>query len=155
MSIEAPLSKYKRQNYWIIIAVLIGGSIWCVYDGYFNEKFAKENMRTNEAGEEIQGEWLIVNRNAPPFMVAGAIIAALRFFMVKDRKVVATETSLLTGKTEIPFKSIERINKTFFDKKGYFIVTYKEGDKEIDVKLSDRSYDNMPAILDELVRQIS
>lgn len=155
MAIEAPLSKYKRQNYWIIIAVLIGGSIWCVYDGYFNEKFAKENMRTNEAGEEIQGEWLIVNRNAPYIMIPGALLAALRFFMVKGRKVVATETTLLTGKAEIPFKSIERINKTYFDKKGYFIVTYKDGDKEIDVKLSDRSYDNMPAILDELVKQIS
>ena len=33
--------------------------------------------------------------------------------------------------------------------------TYKDGDKEVDVKLSDRSYDNMPAVLDELVKQIS
>jgi hypothetical protein len=155
MAIEAPLSKYKKQNYLIIIAVLIGGAAWCIYDGYFNEKFAEENTVKNDDGTESLGEWLIVNRYAPYFMIPGGILMALRFFMVKDKKIVAGDTSLQMGKVEISYDSIERITKTFFDKKGYFILTYKEGDKEIDVKLSDRSYDNMPAILDELVKQIS
>ncbi len=39
---------------------------------------------------------------------------------------------------------------------GYFIITYKNKDgKEINQKLSDRKYDNLPAILDHLVAKIS
>ncbi|MBW8017856.1 MAG: hypothetical protein FVQ82_16930 [Planctomycetes bacterium] len=155
MAIEAPLSKYKKQNYWIFIAVLVGLSAWCIYDGYFSEKFIEENTSKNEAGEEIQGEWLIVNRYAPYITIPGAILMAIRFFMVKDKKIVAGATSLQMGKVEIPYDSIERITKTFFDKKGYFTVTYKDGEKETDLKLSSRNYDNMQAILDELVKQIS
>jgi len=155
MAIEAPLSKYKKQNIWILVAVLLGLSVWCIEDGYFDEEFIEDNTTKNEVGEDVLGEWLIVNRYAPYVMIPGAILMAIRFFLIKDKKVVAGETSLVLPGKEIPYDSIEKINKTFFDKKGYFIVTYKEGDNEVDVKLSDRSYDNMPAVLDELVKQIS
>ena len=155
MAIEAPFSKHRRNYMLIWIAVLVGFGIYCIYDGYFNQEFIEENTIKNEAGEEKMGEWLIVNRYAPYAMIPGAIFMAIRFLMVKDKKIVAGETSLKVGSVEVPYDSIEKITKTFFDKKGYFTVTYTDGGKEVDLKLSDRNYDNMPAILDELVKQIS
>jgi hypothetical protein len=154
MAIEAPLSKYKKQNYLIIFAVLVALGGWFAYDGYFNKKFIEDHTVTTD-GVGTPDSDLAFNKKAPPFFFAGALLVGGYFLMVKGKKIVAGDTSLQVGKVEIPYDSIESINKTFFDKKGYFIITYKEGDKENDLKLSDRSYDNMPAILDELVKQIS
>ncbi len=155
MAIEAPLSKYKKQNYLIIFALLVALGGWFAYDGYLNENFIKDHTDISDTGEETPDSDLVFNRKSPPFFLAGALLVGGYFLMVRGRKIVAGDTSLQMGKVEISYDSIERITKTFFDKKGYFILTYKDGDKEIDVKLSDRSYDNMPAILDELVKQIS
>lgn len=155
MAIEAPLSKYKKQNLMIMIAVLVGLAGWFAYDGYISEKFQQEHIETNDAGEEVPDSSLAFNRKAPPFFLGAGLLGVVYFFVIKGKKVVAGEKSLIVHGKEIQYDSIEKINKTFFDKKGYFIVTYKEGVTEVDVKLSDRSYDNMPAVLDELVKQIS
>jgi hypothetical protein len=163
MAIVAPLSKYKKQNFMIFIAVLVVLGSWFGYDGYFNKTFIEDHVEKNELGEPVLDEEgntipdsdLAFNRKSPPYFFVGALLVAIRFFMVKGRKVVAGDTSLQTGNVEIPYDSIEKINKTFFDKKGYFIITYKDGENESELKLSDRSYDNMPAVLDEIVKQIS
>ena len=156
MAIEAKLSKYKRNNWLIIIVVLVGAAIWCWYDGYFNEDFIKEKTTINEAGEEVQDTWLIVNRKAPPYLIVGAIASAIYLLLIKNKKVVAAETSLITEKTEIPYDSIEKIDKTNFDSKGFFVLTYKNDQgSEQTLRLSDRTYDNLPAVLDEIVKQIT
>ena len=156
MPIEAKLSRYKRNNWVIIIVVLAGLGIWCIRDGYYNEKFIEKNTTTNEAGEEVQGEWLIVNQKAPPFLFAGAIAAAIYLFLIKGKKVIAADTSLITEKLEIPYDNIEQIDKTNFDSKGYFVLTYKDSQgSEQTLRLSDRTYDNLPAVLDEIVKQIT
>jgi hypothetical protein len=155
MAIEAPLSKYKKQNLLIMVVVLVGLAGWFIYDGYISEKFQQEHTETNEAGEEVPDSSLAFNRKAPPFFLGAGLLVVVYFFVIKGKKVVAGEKSLVLNGKEIQYDSIEKINKTFFDKKGYFILTYKEGGTEVDVKLSDRSYDNMPAVLDELVKQIS
>lgn len=155
MAIEAPLSKYKKQNLWIMIAVLLGLAGWFAYDGYISKDFQEEHTEINDAGEKVPDSSLVFNRQSPPFFLAGGLLVAGYYFLIKDRKVIAGEKSLVMPGAEIQYDSIEKINKTFFDKKGFFILTYKDGEKEVDLKLSDRSYDNMPAILDELVKQIS
>ena len=156
MAIEAPLSKYKKQNFWIGIAVLFVLGAWFGYDGYLNKSFIeKHTVTSSETGESIPDSDLNFNQKSPPYFFGGAILVALWFIMIKNKKIVAGDTSLQMGKVEIPYDSIERITKTFFDKKGYFTVTYKDGEKETDLKLSNRNYDNMQAILDELVKQIS
>ena len=77
--------------------------------------------------------------------------------MVKDRKVIAAENKLsIDGKRSVSYDSIERIDRTHFDNKGYFVITYKnESGNETDIKLSDRSYDNLKPILEELIAKIS
>jgi len=156
MAIEAKLSKYKRNNWLIIIFVFAGIAAWFAYDGYINEKFQEKNTITNEAGEKVPSSTLVFNRKSPPFFLAGAIAAAIWLFLIKDKKVIASDTSLITEKLEIPYDKIEQIDKTHFDSKGYFILTYKnpQGNEQT-LRLSDRTYDNLPAVLDEIVKQIT
>ena len=121
MAIEAPLSRYKKQNMLIIIAILIGGAGWLAYDGYKKEDFIKKHT--------IEGKpdsTLIFHQKAPPFLIAGAIGYAIYFFLVRNKKLVASENELDTGKIKIPYDAIEKINKTHFDKKGFFTITYSE-----------------------------
>ena len=152
MAIEAPLSKYKKNNLRIGIVILVGLAIWFAYDGYRNEEFIKKN--TDENGNP--NGTLVFNRKAPPYLVGAAVLLGVYLFAIKDKKVVADESSLIVGKRQIAYDSIEKIDKTHFDSKGYFVITYKDYQgADTNLTLSDGIYDNLSAVLDELVAKIS
>ena len=100
---------------------------------------------------------LVFNQKAPPFFAAAAVFFGVYLFVVKNKKLVADENELVfSAKEKISYDSIQSINKTYFDKKGFFVITHKDKHgKEINRKLSDRKYDNLAAILDHLVAKIS
>jgi hypothetical protein len=89
-------------------------------------------------------------------MTANLLFAAY-LFAVKNNKLIADENELVfSAKDKIPYDSIQKIDKTYFDKKGFFVITHKdEHGKEIDRKISERKYDNLAPILDHLVAKIS
>ena len=153
MTIEAPISKYKKTNFKIYIAVCIALAIWCAYDGYFNNKWIEEHTDTNGNPEA----YLVFNRKAPPYFIGAAVLLGAYLFAIRNKKVIADENELvLSDKKRIPYDSIQKIDKTNFDSKGFFLITYKnKDDREVNRKLSDRTYDNLAAILDELVAKIS
>jgi hypothetical protein len=153
MAIEATYSKYKKQNFIIGIILLIGLGAYCTYDGYFNERF--RDRHTSIEGKP--DSTLVFNQKAPFFCLAGAVVLAIWFGMVKDRKIVAESDGIvINGKEKLTYQSIEKIDKTYFESKGYFIVTYKnEAGKEVERRFDGRAYDNLAAILDELVAKIS
>jgi len=78
-------------------------------------------------------------------------------FAIKDKKVLADENELIiSDKERISYDYIQQIDKTYFDKKGFFVITYKDKDgKEVKRKLNERKYDNLAAILEHLVAKIS
>lgn len=153
MAIEAFVSKYKKTNLKIYIALCAGLMVWCVYDGYLNEKFREKY--TDSSGNP-QG-WLVVNRAAPPYLIGAAVLLSAYLFAIRNKKLIAVEDKLIiNAKEKIPYQAIQKIDKTNFDKKGFFIITYKDKDgNEVDRKLSDKKYDNLAAILDHLVTKIS
>lgn len=153
MAIEAPISKFKKTNIKISIAVCIALVIWCVYDAHFNEEFIKKY--TNDDGNATG--WLVINRKAPPFLIGAAVLFGLYLFSLKDKKLLADENELvINNKKSISYDSIQQINKTYFEKKGFFVITYNDkGGSEVRLRLSDRKYDNLPAILEHLVAKIS
>ena len=153
MAIEAPTSKFRKTNLKIYIALCIGLALWFAYDGYFNEKFRRKN--THDDGEP--NATLVINQKAPPFLVGAAALFGIYLFAIQDKKLVADDNELvMSTKEKIPYDSIERIDKTYFDKKGFFTVTYKnQGGNEVSRKISDRKYDNVGPILDHLVAKIS
>jgi hypothetical protein len=152
MAIEAPYSKFKKTNLKIYIAVCIVFAIWFGYDGYFNEKFRKEH-----APNGVPDGTLVFNQKSPPFFIGLAVLLGVYLFVKRNKKVIADENELIIGgKDRMSYDSILKIDKTYFKSKGYFLVTYKDKDgHEANRKLSRRTYDNLKAVLDELVAKIT
>ena len=174
MAIEAPISRFKKTNLKIYIAVCIALVIWCVYDAYFNEKFKE---KYTDADGNPQG-WLVVNRKAPLYLIGAAVLFGAYLFAIRDKKLLADENELIiSNKKRISYDSIQQIDKTHFrprtkrkfvgtpngevqvkngQPEGYFIITYKNKDgKKVNYKLSDKKYDNLAAILEHLVTKIT
>jgi hypothetical protein len=153
MAIEAPYSKYRIHNCFIIIGVFIAISGWCIYDGYMNEKWIKEH--TNDDGSPMA--YLIVNRTAPFVLLPSCLLAGAFWFLVKDKKLVGDENELIISENEkIGYDSIEKIDKTHYEKKGFFVITYKtpSGNEE-DKTISYKTYDNTKKLLEHIVSKIS
>ena len=153
MAIVAPYSKFKKTNLKIYIVFLIALALWCAYDGYINKSWIEEH--TNEDGTPMT--YLTFNRNAPYVLGAGAVILGIFLGMVSGKKLTADENELvISEKEKIPYSAIQQINKTHFESKGYFIVGYKTNDdKDAEITISSKKYDNLGAVLDELVSKIS
>ncbi len=153
MAIEAPVSKYRKNGLIIYIVVCLAASTWFAYDGYFNKKFKAEH--TGEDGKF--DSTLVFNRKAPPFGVGITVLLAAYLFAIRGKKLIADENQLVVSdKEKISYDSIQQIEKTHFDSKGYFVVTYKnKSGNEIKCKISNRSYDNLAAVLEHLVGKIS
>lgn len=102
-------------------------------------------------------ETMLFNQISPIFFVAGAVVLGVRFWLRKDTKLVADENELvLANGKKIPYDAIDRIDKTYFDKKGFFTVVYKnQNGREVHRKLNDRDYDNLRSILDHLIAKIT
>lgn len=161
MAIEAPISKFKKNNFRICIAACLAMAVVFAYDGYLSKyewsmrySFYKEHVVDNDGKPSSD---MVFNQKSPPFFVGAAALLWACLFAIKNKKLVADETELVfNGKKRISYDSIEKIDKTHFEKKGFFVFTYKnENGKEIARKLSDRTYDNLGAILDHLVAQMS
>ena len=152
MAIVAPVSKYKVKTFLIYMAVLVGFATYCVYDGHFNESFKERHSPDGKPDGTM-----VFNQKAPVYLVGAAALLGVYLLVIRNRKVVAEDNALvIDGKTSIAYDSIQKIDKTNFDAKGHFTVTYKAPDgKEIDRKISDRDYDNLKAVLDHLVAKIS
>lgn len=153
MAIEAPISKYKKTNLKIYIILCIAVAAWFAYDGYINKDFIEKN--TNE--DDTPNSTLIFNQKAPPFFAAAAVLFGVYLLVLKNKKLIADENELVfSDKDKIPYDSIQSINKTYFEKKGFFVITHKdEHGKEINRKISERNYDNLAPILDHLVAKIT
>ena len=153
MAIEAPLSKYKRNNFIIGIVVCVVMALWFGYDGRFNQGFiAKHTLAEGQPDGA-----LIFNQKSPPFFVVGALLLGAYWYAIRKRKLVAAEDALVfAGGKKILYDAIEQIDKTHFETKGLFILTYKnESGRLVRYKLSDRQYDNLKPILEHLVAQIT
>ena len=96
------------------------------------------------------------NQKSPPFFIVAAVLLGVYYFKMRKRKLLAEENELIfSNNKKISYDSIQKINKTYFESKGYFIITYKKDGKEVDLKINDRTYDNLENILNLLVTKIS
>ena len=152
MSVEATSSHYKKNTHKIFITALVLFAVYCIYDGYYNEKFIEKH--TSETGE--LDSTLSFNRKSPPILIGAAVIIGINLARIWNKKVVAGDTSLDVCGTEITYDSMESINKTHFDSKGFFTITYKDSQgSDNDIKISDKDYDGLGIVLDEVVAKIS
>jgi hypothetical protein len=100
---------------------------------------------------------MVFNQWAPFILTLAALAMAYRLRTLKDKKLIADENEfIINSNDKIPYHSIQKIDKTYFDSKGYFIITYKDHlGKETSLKLSDKKYDNLSAVLEHLVAKIT
>ena len=158
MALTAPLSRQTR-NWWmmmILAAVVLG--LWLVYDGYFSKKFIEEHTIVDEVtGEKSPDTTLMFNQKSPPCFFGAAVLMGLWVTFIWRKQVVADETDLVIDhKLRIPYDNIQQIDKTDFEKKGRFVLTYKnDAGKDVNCTLSDTSYDGLGPILEHLVAQLS
>jgi hypothetical protein len=153
MAIEAPISKFKKNGLLLYMVICLAVSIWFAYDGYINKKFIEEHTDENGKADST----LVFNQKAPPFGVALGVLFGVYFLVIKNRKLVADENELVISSAEkIPYDAITKIDKTHFESKGYFVLTYRDGSgKDAECKISNRRYDNLDAVLDHLVGKMS
>jgi hypothetical protein len=156
MAIEAPYSSFKLKNYMIYFVVCIAAGGWLAYDGYFNEKFIEKYTENYGTEEAVPDSTLVFNQKSPFILAALAAGFAVRRFMVKDFKIIVDDEKLVFGKRTVVLDSIEKIDKTHFAKKGHFTLFYKDATEgECQLKLSDRTYDNLNELLEHIVAKIS
>jgi hypothetical protein len=163
MAIEAPYSKYSKNNFKIAIVVCIGGAVIFAYDGYLSKyewslrhSFYEEHVKDSKADST-----LVFNQKAP-FVLGPLAVILIAWFLVRRReKLIADENELIIismyrDSEKIPYDSIQKIDKTYFNSKGYFVITYKDNDRvESKRKLNAGQYDNLEAILEHLVGKIT
>jgi len=159
MAIEAPYRKYRKTNFKISIVLCLGAAIIYAYDGYLSKyewslrrSFYEEHVKDGKPDFDMA-----FNQKSPFVLVGLAAVLTAWFWVRKKKKLLADENKLIiNNKKNISYDSIEKIDKTYFDKKGFFVITYKDkGGKEVRRKLNDRTYDNLAAILEHLVAKIS
>lgn len=160
MAIEAPYSKHSKNNWKIAIGFLAGFAIIFAYDGYLSkyEWSLRRSFYENNIKEDgTPNTDLILNQKLPLVFMPLAVVCAVCLLVVRNKKLIAEDHELIiSAQKRIPYDSIEKIDKTYFENKGFFIITYKDHNgHEVDLKLSDRKYDNLKPVLDHLVAQIS
>ena len=114
-------------------------------------------MQENSDDDGRPNATLVINQKAPPFLFGAAVLFGVYLLIIKDKKLIADDHELvMSPEKKISYDAIEKIDKTYFKKKGFFIVTYKnQNGNETNLKISDRKYDNLGLILDHLVAKIS
>ena len=151
MAVEARLSKHKRNSVILYAIICLGVAAWFAYDGYLNKDFITKHTVDGKPDGTLEG-----NKKLAPIFLVAAIGFGVYLLMIKNKKVVLGENTLEVDKKVINCDSIEKIDKTFFDTKGYFIVSYRnQAGVEQNIKISEQVYDELEPVLENLVSKIS
>ena len=126
MAIEAPISNFRKNNLKIYAGVCIIFAIVFAYDGYLS-KYEWSHRRSFYDKHVKQGQpddTMVFNQKAPIFLGIVAALLIARLWVLKNRKLLASESELINSDREkIPYDSIQKIDKTCFDSKGFFKIT--------------------------------
>jgi hypothetical protein len=159
MATEAPASKYRKSNLKLYIAACIVFAAIFGYDGYlskyswsYRQKFYEKHVINGKPDSTM-----VFNRISPLVVLGFAAYLGWRLRKISSQKVSADDEKLvIDNNLNIPYNSIEKIDKTHFSSKGYFILTYRDSSNNAkELILSDKNYDKLSDILQILVEKIS
>jgi hypothetical protein len=152
MAVVAPFARYKKTNLKIYIGLLLIFAVYFYYDGHYGKKFIAKHTVNGKPDSS-----LIFNRTSPPYLFAAAVAIAVYAWTVRNKKIVADDQKLIISENEkISYTSIQSVNKSSYDSKGFFIVDYKDDSGSLQHKIiSTRTYDNLDAVLELLVSKIT
>lgn len=150
MAIIASGSRYRRNTNFIIVVICLAVMGYCIYDGWIDKEFQQKHTQDGKPDGTLQ-----FNRIYGPVLFSVAVLYFLiSAFRLNAQKIIADEQGLhLSPKSVIAYNSIKKIDKRFFDKEGHFTIEYHSGTTDKRLKLSDKMYDNLGLLLDEVVRR--
>ncbi len=152
MAVTATGSTYSRNNALIIGVVCLGVALIFFNDGWlswFGRTYREEQLAKNDGKPTIN---LLFNQYAPFPLALVAVYMFFRAVQIPKLRAVADENGLtVNNETPIAYSDITHIDNRFFKEKGYFVVGYRAGGEAKEVRLSDRLYDKLALLLDELV----
>ena len=153
MAVEATGSKFARNNARIFFIVAILAGLYLFHDGWLGWFTDYMHNDVEEGGGKPTLN-LQFNRYAPFVLWVFAIYFVIAYFQIPKRRVLADDQGLtVQNQSAIPYANITHIDNRPFDKKGYFLIGINEGGQKKELKFSDRKYDNLGLLLDELVKQ--
>ena len=152
MDLIAKYSSYRLGNIKIAVAVLLGISVWCVYDGYYNQKFIEKHTIAEGKADDT----LIFHRYFAYFGVPGAIAAAGAYMVLRKKQLTAGDDGLiLDNGDKILYKAIEELDHTDYDLDGKFKITYICSGSEKAIFLTNKKWDGLDKVLECLISKIS
>ena len=150
MAVEVTGSKFARNNKLYVVVICLAFAIWFGYDGWLGAYRQKELDKND--GQPTAN--LRFNQLAPIPLLAIAIFSLVTSLGITKKKIVADDNGLvLSDGNSIPYQSIKKIDKRQLEKEGHFTIEYEQDSAIKNLKLSDRKYDNLGLLLDEIVRQ--
>ncbi len=152
MDIVAKYSSYKLGNMKIAFFVLLGLSAWCIYDGYFNQKFIEKHTSVEGKADDT----LIFHKYFAYFGLPAAGAAAALFFVSKKKRIVAGQDALqVSADCRIAYSTIEEVDHTDYDATEKFCITYTDGGTEKKLVLNRKKWDGLDEVLEFVISKIS
>jgi len=150
MAVVATGCRHTRNTNYIIAVVCILVGLYFFYDGWIGNYRLKE-LEENDNKPTIS---LYINQYAIIPLAVIAVYFALAAKRLNAKRIEADDTALsFSHGLKIPYNSIQQIDKRFFEKEGHFTLEYEVGSEAKKLKLTDRTYDKLGLLLDEIVRQ--
>ena len=149
MPVTATGSKFSRNNSLLLTIFCLAFAMWFTYDGWISDTYQTENTV-----EDVPNANLKFNRYAPVPLVAVALYSLIAALRIPSRKIIADQNGLtVLNRAPIAYASINMIDKRQFEKEGFFIIEYTDAGATNRLKLTDKKYDSLGLVLDELVKQ--
>ena len=158
MAVKAPYIFNRKNTLKLVIDLLFIFSVAFAYDGYLSqyEWSKRTSFYEKHVTEEGPDDTMKFNRASPFFMLPVAAVLGVILYRTKQKYLIADENGLdINGEVKIPYDSIQKIDKTNFEKKGYFVITYEKNGTNAEKKISYKTYDNLDKILETLIAKIS
>jgi hypothetical protein len=147
MAVEATGSKYKQKTGYILAFMFLAFAAYCLYDGWFNQQYIQKHI-SDTINLQANRIWI------PVILTVAAIYEIVISFRLASKRITLDDRGLtLSGQTPIPCDEITYIDKRFFQSEGHFTVGYNSPQGVQKLKLSDRNYDNLVPLFDELVKR--
>jgi hypothetical protein len=153
MAVEATGSQFARKNAIIFFVVSLGIGLYFFHDGWLGWFGGYMQKQLDEGGGKPTLD-LQFNRYAPFVLWIVSVYSLIGYIRIPKRRLVADDTGLtVQDQPAIPYTSITHIDNRQFKKSGYFLVGVNDGGQKKELKFSDRKYDNLGLLLDELIKQ--
>ena len=150
MAMTTGYSKFAMKMNFIYIVVCLACTLWLVYDGYFKKEFIAKNTRedgTPNVTLQINKTW------GPISCVVCAIWFGYAAMALSRRKLIVDEKGLtFEDGTVIELDSLTKIDKSKFKASGKILIDYEVGGETKTLKLRDSVYDDVPGVLDEILK---